>query len=60
MKRIIALALMAVLLLGSLWALELDGIWLNFPGVNVLAAILAGVLLIRLSKEIRRREQENT
>ena len=49
-----------VLLLGSLWALELDGIWLNFPGVNVLAAILAGVLLIRLSKEIRRREQENT
>ncbi|MBR2937013.1 MAG: MATE family efflux transporter [Oscillospiraceae bacterium] len=47
-----------VLLLGGLWGLGLDGIWLNFPGVNVLATILAGILLIRLGKEIRRRETE--
>ena len=47
-----------VLLLGGLWSLELEGIWLNFPGVNMLAAILAGILLIRLSKEIKRRQQE--
>ncbi len=49
-----------VLLLGALWSFGLDGIWMNFTGVNLLAAILAGILLIRLGKEICRREQENT
>ncbi len=47
-----------VLLLGALWVFGLDGIWLNFPGVNLLAAILSGVLLFRLSREIKRREQK--
>jgi Na+-driven multidrug efflux pump len=47
-----------VLLLGSLWGLGLDGIWLNHPGVNFLAAILAGILLVRLGKEIKHRQQE--
>ncbi len=47
-----------VLLLGGLWSFGLDGIWANFTGVNLLAAILAGFLLVRLSKEIHRRESE--
>ena len=47
-----------LLLLGGLWGLGLDGIWLNFPGVNLLAAILAGFLLTRLAKEIKRRQQQ--
>ena len=47
-----------VLLLGSLWSMGLDGIWLNFTGVNFLAAILAGYLLLRLGKEIKRRQRE--
>lgn len=47
-----------VLLLGSLWSFGLDGIWANFTGVNLLAAILAGILLVRLGKEIHRRQQE--
>jgi len=47
-----------VLMLGALWGMGLDGIWLNFTGVNFLAAILAGYLLLRLGKEIKRRQQE--
>lgn len=46
-----------VLLLGGLWSFGLDGIWANFTGVNLLAAILGGVLLVRLGKEIKTREQ---
>ncbi len=41
-----------VLLLGVFWNFGLDGIWFNFVGVNVLAAILSAVLLSRLKKEI--------
>ncbi len=47
-----------VLLLGGLWTLGLDGIWMNFPGVNLFAAILSGVLLVKLGREIRKREQQ--
>lgn len=47
-----------VVLLGALWSFGLDGIWFNFVGVNAIAAILAVILLIRLSKEIKRRENE--
>ena len=36
---------------------DLDGIWLNFVGVNALAAILAALLLIQVGKEIKRREK---
>ena len=49
-----------VLLLGSLWRLGLDGIWLNFTGVNFLAAVLSGYLLLRLAKEIKRRQHNTT
>lgn len=43
-------------LLGALWSFGLDGIWFNFVGVNALAAVLSAFLLLRLRKEIRKRE----
>ena len=48
-----------LIMLGALWGLMLDGIWLNFVGVNILGAMLSGVLLIKVFKEIRTREAEN-
>jgi Na+-driven multidrug efflux pump len=47
-----------VLLLGALWSFALDGIWFNFVGVNALAAVLAAFLLIKLMKEIKKKEAE--
>lgn len=47
-----------VLLLGALWPLGLNGVWLNFTGSNALLGALAVVLMLRLSKEIRKREQD--
>lgn len=47
-----------VLLLGLLWPLGLDGIWLNFVGVNALSAVLSVILLRRLSREIRKKEAQ--
>ena len=47
-----------VLLLGALWGFGLSGIWFNFAGVNILAAILSAVFLVSLSREIKRRESE--
>ena len=47
-----------VVLIGALWNFGLDGIWFNFVGVNILAAILAVVLLLQLTKEIRKRQGE--
>ena len=46
-----------VILLGALWKFGLDGIWFNFVGVNFLATILAGILLIRLHREIKKKEK---
>lgn len=46
-----------VILLFAMWNLGLDGIWLNFVGVNVLAAILAAVLLILVAREIKKKEK---
>ena len=43
-------------LLGALWGFGLDGIWFNFVGVNVLTSILSVFLLIRLMREIRKKE----
>lgn len=45
-----------VLLLGALWPLGLNGIWLNFPGTNLLVAVVGAVLMLCLSKEIKKRE----
>lgn len=45
-----------VLMLGALWNLGLDGIWLNFFGANALLALLAAVLLGVVGKEIRKKQ----
>lgn len=42
-----------VVILGALWTLGLDGIWMNFIGVNFLAAVLGMFLLLRIKKEIK-------
>jgi len=47
-----------VLMLGALWSLELDGIWLNFVGVNLLAAVMGVFLLGSVRKEIKKKELE--
>jgi Na+-driven multidrug efflux pump len=47
-----------LLMLAVLWPLGLTGIWLNFTGVNALAALLGCFLLLGIRKEIRRREKE--
>ena len=44
------------MLLGALWHFGLDGIWFNFVGVNIFAAILSVVLLIFLSREIGKKQ----
>ena len=49
-----------VILLGALWSFGLDGIWVNFVGVNILAAILGIFLLIRVAKEIQKKQSEAT
>lgn len=45
-----------VTMLGALWTLGLDGIWLNFVGVNALAAILGLILRTVVNKEIRNKQ----
>lgn len=45
-----------VVLLGLLWNFGLDGIWFNFVGVNMLAAVLSVFLLVRVRREIKARE----
>lgn len=49
-----------VVLLGALWHFELDGIWFNFTGVNAFAAVLAAILLHRLSREIKQKEKKGS
>ncbi len=44
-----------VAILGALWNLGLDGIWVNFAGVNLLTAILGIGLLISVGKEIKKK-----
>jgi len=45
-----------VLLLGVLWSFGLDGIWVNFVGVNLFTAILGAVLLLTVAREIRKKK----
>ena len=47
-----------VVILGAAWGLGLDGIWLNFVGVNALAALLGILLLMRVGREIKRKSQK--
>lgn len=43
-----------VLLITILWPMGLTGIWLNFAGTALLAAILSAVILFRMRGELRR------
>ncbi len=45
-----------VVMLGSLWNMELDGIWLNFFGTNALAAVLCIGLLTYVRREIKQKQ----
>ncbi len=45
-----------IVLLGAFWSFGLDGIWFNFVGVNALAAVLSFFLLMKLMREIRKKE----
>lgn len=47
-----------LLMLAVLWKMELDGIWLNFVGVNFLAAVLGVILLCRVAGEVKRKKAE--
>jgi len=47
-----------VVLLGALWGFGLSGLWFNFVGVNILAAILSVFFLVSLSREIKTRVAE--
>ena len=46
-----------VVLLGGLWSFGLDGIWFNFVGVNILTAIVSGIFLTVVLKEIKKKER---
>ena len=45
-----------VLLIALLWPLGLTGLWLNFALTSALAAVLAGVILLRFQKNMKARE----
>ena len=49
-----------VIILGALWPLGLDGIWMNFIGVNFLATLLGLFLLVLVRKEIKRKQKIGT
>ena len=45
-----------VVILGGAWNFGLDGIWFNFVGVNILAALTSVVMLRIVFREIKKRE----
>ena len=47
-----------VLLILLLWPWGLTGIWLNFAGTSILTAILSGIILLKLRKELSRPDLE--
>ncbi len=52
-----AALLFPVLLLGALWRFGLDGIWINFTGVNLFTGILGAVLLMKVFREMNIKKQ---
>ena len=44
-----------VIILGALWSFGLDGIWINFVGVNLCSAILGIILLTVVGREIKKK-----
>ena len=51
--------LFPVLLVALLWPLGLTGIWLNFAGTAVLAAILSGIILLKLRRELMQPDHDS-
>lgn len=49
-----------VLLLGALYNWGLEGIWFNFVGVNMIASVIAAILLLKLGREIRAKKEALT
>ena len=47
-----------VLLIVLLWPLGLTGIWLNFAGTALLAAVLSAAILLRLRRKLTQPDQE--
>lgn len=47
-----------VLLIAALWPMGLTGIWLNFAGTSVLAAILSAIILVKLRSQLQREDGE--
>lgn len=47
-----------IALLAALWSFGLDGIWFNFVGVNILTSVLGVILLIKVMREIKKREHD--
>ena len=47
-----------VILIGALWPLGLTGIWLNFTGTSLLAAVLSLIILKKVRPELRRPDVE--
>ena len=45
-----------VIILGALWSFGLDGIWINFVGVNLCSAILGLILLTVVGREIKKKK----
>ena len=52
--------LFPVVLVGALWPLGLTGIWMNFAGTSLLAAILSAVILKKLWHELKKPDAEKT
>ena len=48
-----------VMLIVALWPLGLTGIWLNFAGTSLLAAVLSGLILWKNKKELWKEDQED-
>lgn len=47
-----------VILIGALWPLGLTGIWLNFAGTSLLAAVLSLIILKKVGPELKRPDVE--
>lgn len=47
-----------VILIGVLWPLGLTGIWLNFAGTSLLAAVLSLIILKKVGPELKRPDVE--
>lgn len=50
--------LFPVILIAVMWPLGLTGIWLNFAGTSLLAAVLSLIILIKLRKELNKPDTE--